>query len=87
MSTQRAGTALVTGATAGLGAAYAEELAARGHSLLLVARDQARLASAAAELAERCGVEVSVLSADLATPWGVRSVEDVWRPTPRSTCW
>ncbi|WP_028798817.1 SDR family NAD(P)-dependent oxidoreductase [Streptomyces sp. 142MFCol3.1] len=76
MSTQKAGTALVTGATAGLGAAYAEELAARGHNLLLVARDQARLESAAADLAERSGVEVSTLSADLATPQGVRCVED-----------
>ncbi|MFB7289280.1 SDR family NAD(P)-dependent oxidoreductase [Actinacidiphila glaucinigra] len=76
MSTAKAGTALITGATAGLGAAYAEELAARGHDLLLVARDQARLESAAANLAERFGVEVSVLSADLATPKGMRSVED-----------
>ncbi|WP_234532099.1 SDR family NAD(P)-dependent oxidoreductase [Streptomyces shenzhenensis] len=68
MSTQKAGAALVTGATAGLGAAYAEELAARGHNLLLVARDQARLESAAAGLAERSSVEVSMLSADLSTP-------------------
>ncbi|WP_432863992.1 SDR family NAD(P)-dependent oxidoreductase [Microbispora rosea] len=76
MSTQKTGTALVTGATAGLGAAYAEELAARGHDLLLVARDQARLESSAAGLAQRFGVEVSALSADLATPKGMRSVED-----------
>ncbi|MEU1622269.1 SDR family NAD(P)-dependent oxidoreductase [Streptomyces sp. NPDC005722] len=77
MSTPNAGTALVTGATAGLGAAYAEELASRGRDLVLVARDQARLESAAAGLAERYGVEVSVLSADLATPKGMRSVEDL----------
>ncbi|MDX2703332.1 SDR family NAD(P)-dependent oxidoreductase [Streptomyces sp. PA03-6a] len=76
MSTQKPGTALVTGATAGLGAAYAEELAARGHNLLLVARDEARLESSAANLAERFGIGVSVLSADLATPKGMRSVED-----------
>ncbi|MFF7677681.1 SDR family NAD(P)-dependent oxidoreductase [Actinacidiphila glaucinigra] len=76
MSTVKAGTALITGATAGLGAAYAEGLAARGRDLLLVARDRARLESAAANLAERFGVEVSVLSADLATPEGMRSVED-----------
>ncbi|MEU9381183.1 SDR family NAD(P)-dependent oxidoreductase [Streptomyces sp. NPDC048279] len=76
MSTQKAGTALVTGATAGLGAAYAEELAARGRNLLLVARDQARLESSAANLTERFGVRVAVLSADLATPMGMRNVED-----------
>ncbi|MDX3351891.1 SDR family NAD(P)-dependent oxidoreductase [Streptomyces sp. ME01-24h] len=76
MSTTKSGTALVTGATAGLGAAYAEELAARGHDLLLVARDQARLESAAENLAERFGVRVSVLSADLATLKGMRGVED-----------
>ncbi|MDX3071158.1 SDR family NAD(P)-dependent oxidoreductase [Streptomyces sp. NPDC088354] len=75
MSTASAGTALITGATAGLGAAYAEELAARGHDIVMVARDQARLEKAAASLAERSGRAVSVVRADLSTAEGIRAVE------------
>ncbi|WP_085704388.1 SDR family oxidoreductase [Pseudomonas sp. B15(2017)] len=59
------GTALITGASSGIGAVYAERLAARGFDLLLVARDQERLESAASKLRDAHGVQVEVLKADL----------------------
>ncbi|OAX88214.1 SDR family oxidoreductase [Xanthomonas nasturtii] len=58
-------TVLITGASTGIGAVYAERFAQRGHNLVLVARDKARLDALAARLQNAHGISVDVLQADL----------------------
>lgn len=74
--TDSAGLALITGATAGLGAEFARQLAAKHYDLVLVARDVKRLEETASVLRTAHGVSVEVLSADLLSAKGLAAVEE-----------
>ncbi|WP_047337487.1 SDR family NAD(P)-dependent oxidoreductase [Pseudomonas protegens] len=82
-SIQSKGTALVTGASSGIGAVYAERLAARGFDLLLVARDEGRLKAAANALGDKYNVQVEVLKADLTLKKDLLNVEQRLRDDSR----
>ena len=64
-TTTKMGTALITGASAGIGAIYADRLAKRGYDLILVARNQSRLAALAQRLKGETGRSVETIVADL----------------------
>ena len=69
------GRALITGASTGIGAIYADRLAARGYDLVLVARDAARLEKVAQEIKARHAVQVEILPADLTEKYELLRVE------------
>lgn len=66
---------LITGASTGIGAVYADRFAQRGHDLVLVARDEARMEDLAARLRARDGVNVEVIRADLTDHADLAKVE------------
>jgi short-subunit dehydrogenase len=78
-TTQAKGTALITGASSGIGAVYADRLAKRGHNLILVARNKQRLASLARRIANDTGRKVDTVEADLTSPADLKRVEHILR--------
>jgi short-subunit dehydrogenase len=77
--------ALITGASSGIGAIYADGLAHRGYDLILVARNRQRLEILSAQIAHRSGREIQVLAADLTDSTGLAMVEQVLRTNARIT--
>lgn len=69
------GTALITGASTGIGAVYADRLAKRGYDLILVARDQAKLQTVAEGIQRASGRHVEILPADLTQKADVLKIE------------
>src|SRR4029453_5530460 len=82
MSGSSKGTAVVTGASRGIGAVYADRLARRGYDLILVGRDQARLEAVSGRLARETGRSVTPLPADLNNKMDIANVEETLRNDP-----
>lgn len=79
MTTSTLGTAVVTGASSGIGALYADRLARRGYNLILVARSRERLEALARDLADKTGRTIEVIAADLNNKADLARVEQVLR--------
>ena len=73
------GTALITGASSGIGAIYADRLAQRGYDLILVARNRQRLDDMARKLTDKTGCAIEVVNADLNKQTDVARVESLLR--------
>jgi len=66
---------LITGASSGIGAVYADRFARRGHDLVLVARDKGRMEALAERLRRETGVAIDIIKADLTEPADLAAVE------------
>ncbi|WP_019831025.1 SDR family NAD(P)-dependent oxidoreductase [Sphingomonas sp. PR090111-T3T-6A] len=85
MSSTPLGTALITGASSGIGAVYADRLAKRGYNLILVARDTTRMETLAGRLRAETGVTIDVIGADLTDAADVTAIEQKLASDPSIT--
>jgi short-subunit dehydrogenase len=85
MKTQSKGLAVITGASSGIGAVYADRLARRGYDLLLVARNRERMEDLAKKLGAETGHQVEILAADLTDSKDLAGVERILREDSRIT--
>lgn len=85
MSINRKGTALITGASSGIGAIYADRLARRGYDLIIVSRNRAKLDQLATRLGTQTRRSVEVLTADLSDSGDLARVEETLRRDSRIT--
>lgn len=85
MRPQSKGLAVITGASSGIGAVYADRLARRGYDLLLVARTQQRMEDLAKRIVSETGRNVDILAADLTDTNDVGKLEKSFREDSRVT--
>jgi hypothetical protein len=85
MNKQPLGLAVITGASSGIGAVYADRLARRGYDLLLIARNQERMADLAKKLVSETGGNIQILAAELTDSSHLATLERILREDPRVT--